>query len=110
MYYFQVHTHNAIFAIIQCGDILWSFSYEAMIVGWNLRTMELECVIPTFKGACTLAPSPVDSSRLAVGGTDSVIRVLKCVSGYPTSGDVCTKAPVITHKLKGKVTAVSNFH
>lgn len=68
--------------------------------------MEVECVIPTFKGICVLSPSPVDSSRLAIGGTDSVIRVLKCVSGYPNEGDGCNRAPILTHRLKGKVTAV----
>lgn len=80
-----------------------------MIVGWNLRTMEVECIIPTFKGACTITPSPVDSARLAIGGTDSVIRILRCVTGYP-KGDTCTKGPIVTNKLKGKVTAVRFFH
>jgi hypothetical protein len=93
--------------MVQCGDILWSLSYEPIIVGFNLREMEVECVIPTFKGATMIVPSLVDPTRVAIGGTDSVIRVLNCIEGYPTNPESCLKAPMNSHKLKGKVTCVS---
>ena len=93
--------------MIQCGDILWSLSYEPMIVGWNLRTAEIECVVPTLKGISAMHLSPIDASRLAIAGSDSVIRVLKCEPGYPEVGNSCTRAPTSTQRLRGKITAVS---
>jgi hypothetical protein len=96
--------------MVQCGDILWSLSHEPIIVGFNLRKMEVECVIPTFKGATMIVPSLVDPTRVAIGGTvgtESVIRVLNCTEEYPTNPESCLKAPMDSHKLKGKLSCVS---
>jgi len=76
-------------------------------VGYNLRRLEVECIIPTFKGCTSLLPSPIDVNRVAVGGTDSFIRVLRCSSGFPMNGEGVLKSPVISPKLKGKVVCVS---
>jgi hypothetical protein len=101
----SLHSNYTIFGVIQCGDVLWSLSYEPVIVGWNLKHNYVEAVIPSFRGVCSLQASPLDYTRVAIGGMDNAIRVIGMESGYPELAP--SKVPTVTAKLKGKVTAVS---
>jgi len=104
----NIHTSTIIFGLIQCGDILWSLSHEPLIVGWNLNTQQPEVVIPTFRGISTMQFSPMESSRLALGGGDGMIRIVKIENpDYPEVGPIEIEAPIVSPRVTGKVTAVS---
>jgi len=100
----KIHNHAMIFGIVQCGDILWSLSYAPMIAGWNLRTGTVECIIPTSRGLNCLVPSPLEHTRVAIGGADNFIRVIQFGQSYPKANPV--KAPIISQRLKGKIYSV----
>ncbi|ODN03766.1 Gem-associated protein 5 [Orchesella cincta] len=101
----DVHQHSSIFGLVQCGDILWSTSYEPVIVGWNLRTMKVSCVIPTFKGVCAITPSPSVESLLAVGGNDACIRAVNFSTDYPRKN--CLLSPSISSRMRSKIMALA---
>lgn len=90
---------------MQCGDIIWSTSYEPVIVGWDLRKMAVSCVIPTFKGICSIAPSPSYGGFIGVGGTDAFIRVMDFTEEYPNKA--ASKAPLLTIRMRSKIMAVN---
>ncbi|CAL8125894.1 unnamed protein product [Orchesella dallaii] len=101
----DVHQHSSIFGLVQCGDILWSTSFEPVIVGWNLRTMKVSCVIPTFKGVCAISSSPSVESLLAVGGNDACVRAVNFVSDYPRKNSV--GPPVVSARMRSKIMALA---
>jgi WD40 repeat protein len=96
-------TNYVVSAFVQSGDILWTLTAEPLIVGLNLRTGETS-IIPTYNGICTMQASPLEHTRVAVGGMDSSIRILKMGAGYPQAAD--QDAPIVSAELKGKITAV----
>lgn len=100
----SLHSNYTIFGIVQCGDVLWSLSYEPIIIGWNMKHDYVESVIPTFKGVSSIQVSPVDYTRVVFGGMDAMIRIVGMPNGYPEIST--SKVPTVTSKLKGKVTAV----
>jgi hypothetical protein len=103
----SLHTNYTIFGLVQCGDILWSLSYEPFIVGWNLRTEEPELLISAFRGICTIQASPMDSSRVGIGGGDNMIRVVKMGNpDYPELKPMEIEAPICSKRVTGRITAV----
>ena len=106
----SLHSNYTIFGLIQCGDILWSLSYEPYIVGWNLRTEQPHAILPGFRGVCTLQPSPMEGSRVALGGGDNMIRIIKMGSpNYPDLLPVEVDPPIVSTRVSGRITAVNIY-
>lgn len=86
---------------------MWSTSYEPVIVGWNLRTGMVSCIIPTFKGVCAITPSPSVGSLIGFGGSDGWIRVIDFTKNYPAKS--AAKPPGLTFRMKSKIMAVGKY-
>jgi len=93
--------------MVQCGDILWSLSFEPIIIGWNLAKEDLECIVPTFRGLNALVPSPQFPSLVVMGGVDMHLRSIFMDDGYPECSS--SRRPNMTFRLRGKITCVSSI-
>lgn len=65
----------------------------------------VSCVIPTFRGVCSIAPSLSAGSFTALGGADACIRILNFDDDYPVKTAV--KLPYLSNRMRSKIMAVS---
>lgn len=87
---------------------VWTLAQDRQIICCNIKKddHEIEYNIPTQGGFIyCVAPCPVDTSRIAFGVGDTMLRIWNLSEAHETSFDVT----VLWQKIKGNIRSVSFF-